>query len=330
MKILTFFIISLVGFLKFSNADIEIECSDSVSIVIPPSEHDSFNLPVGNEIDFLVIGDSKYCDSQFSTETPANCKPTIDTIFIKFNFSPNECQYTKQVYEDNILSLTFKLTTLPDINSNDNLLSYKCSQSYLTCNMTLEPQTVSSFVTSVNDTLLTGDKVEENGIFDTIDLKFYDNDSYSNEISSSLSSNEYVFVELGPTSKAETYNLTATTCYATPGHSSSSQNPTYFLIENGCPSTSDPTADAVVIERNNDISVRFKFKPFVWADLNYGSELHVYCEYHVCVKELCQPSDSAESVHRVPELNCGSNLKLKRQNFAARTASKSLTVTYED
>ena len=48
--------------------------------------------------------------------------------------------------------------------------------------------------------------------------------------------------------------------------------------------------------------MRFKFKPFVWADLNYGSELHVYCEYHVCVKELCQPSDSAESVHRVPEL----------------------------
>jgi len=330
MKILTFIIISLVGFLQFSSADINIDCSGSVSISIPPSEHSSFNLPVENDIDYLVIGDSKYCDSQFSAETPASCKPTKDTINIVFVFSPNECQYTKQVYDDNILSLTFKLTTLPVINSNDNLLSYKCVQNYVTCNMTLEPQTVSSLVTSVNDTLLTGAKVEEVGVFDTIDLKFYDSDAYSNETNSSLSSNEYVFVELGPTSKAEAYNLTATTCYATPGHSNSSESPTYFLIENGCASTADPTTDAVVVERNQDFSVRFKFKPFVWASLNYGSELHVYCDYHVCFKEMCQPPDSAESDNRVPELNCSSNLKLKKQNFAARTASKSLKITYED
>merc|ERR1712183_845865 len=304
------------------------ECSEKVIIQIAPSSFSYFDLPFENETDYLVIGDSKYCDTQIAPDT---CKPTKDSIYLKFDFSANECQYTKQIHEANILSLTFKITTIPVINNDDNLLSYQCVHNYVTCNVTLEPtDATTSSAKSVNDTLITHDKVEATGLVDVIDLRIYDGDDYTNEINSSVSNNEYVFVEIGPSSKVDAYNVTATTCFATPGHSNPAESPTYFLIENGCKSTADPTADAIVVERNQDHSVRFKFKPFAWANLDYDPKLHIFCEYHVCVSELCQPSDAAPGPNRVPEVDCGSNLNFNKNNFATRVTSNSLKITEEN
>ena len=57
-------------------------------------------------------------------------------------------------------------------------------------------------------TLITHDKVEATGLVDVIDLRIYDGDDYTNEINSSVSNNEYVFVEIGPSSKVDAYNVT--------------------------------------------------------------------------------------------------------------------------